>query len=104
MRLTGSPSRLVRRPLPTDDPKRRCPDIGRATARLGWRPRIGLDDGLARTIRYFRDEMASAGASTRDAVKHGFPVADETFDAEALQGVPPRRAAKLGREPRLREQ
>ena len=54
IRLTGSRSRLVQRDLPADDPKQRKPDIGRVMARVGWEPRIGLDQGLASTIDYFR--------------------------------------------------
>jgi nucleoside-diphosphate-sugar epimerase len=52
--LTGSSSKIVRCPLPTDDPKVRQPDIARARATLGWEPRIPLDDGLRRTIEHFR--------------------------------------------------
>jgi UDP-glucuronate decarboxylase len=54
LRLTGSHSRLAWRPLPADDPLRRKPDIARAAGELGWEPRIGLDEGLRRTIAYFR--------------------------------------------------
>jgi len=54
LRLTGSRSRLERRPLPADDPRRRQPDIGAARAALGWEPRVTLEDGLTRTIAYFR--------------------------------------------------
>lgn len=57
--ITGSRSRLVHRPLPQDDPRRRRPDIARAAQWLGWRPEIGLDEGLARTVAEFR---ARAGA------------------------------------------
>jgi dTDP-glucose 4,6-dehydratase len=53
--LTGSRSPLVERPLPTDDPKVRQPDITRARQTLGWEPRVSLEDGLTRTIRYFRE-------------------------------------------------
>ncbi len=53
VRLVGSRSRIVTRPLPVDDPMQRCPDIARARATLGWEPRVALDDGLARTISYF---------------------------------------------------
>lgn len=52
--LTGSRSPIVERPLPTDDPKVRKPDISRARTLLGWEPKISLDDGLRRTIAYFQ--------------------------------------------------
>jgi UDP-glucuronate decarboxylase len=51
---TGAASRLVYQPLPQDDPMQRCPDITLARQTLGWEPRVKLDDGLARTIAYFR--------------------------------------------------
>lgn len=60
--LTGSRSKLVFRPLPSDDPVQRCPDISLAKSTLGWQPRVGLDDGLTRTIAYFDQLMR-----TRDA-------------------------------------
>jgi UDP-glucuronate decarboxylase len=52
--LTGSSSKLVFRPLPSDDPKQRCPDIGVAKSAIAWEPQVGLDDGLRQTIAYFR--------------------------------------------------
>jgi UDP-glucuronate decarboxylase len=52
--LTGSSSKIVRLPLPEDDPKQRRPDIQRARDTLGWEPSIGLEDGLLRTIEYFQ--------------------------------------------------
>jgi dTDP-glucose 4,6-dehydratase len=52
--LTGSDSPIVERPLPEDDPKVRQPDIAFARRTLGWEPRVALDDGLGRTIDYFR--------------------------------------------------
>jgi UDP-glucuronate decarboxylase len=52
--LTGSKSEIVFRPLPQDDPVRRCPDIALAKAKLHWEPTIPLRDGLTRTIDYFR--------------------------------------------------
>ena len=55
--LTGSASQLVHRPLPQDDPKQRRPDITRAQTELGWVPRIALEDGLQRTVRYFADVL-----------------------------------------------
>ena len=58
--LTGSASKIVRQPLPDDDPRRRRPDIGLAEKTLDWRPTISLRDGLSRTIAYF-DETLSRG-------------------------------------------
>jgi dTDP-glucose 4,6-dehydratase len=52
--LTGSRSPIVERPLPVDDPRVRRPDIARARAQLGWEPQVTLEDGLRRTIEYFR--------------------------------------------------
>ncbi|HVJ74851.1 MAG TPA: NAD-dependent epimerase/dehydratase family protein [Casimicrobiaceae bacterium] len=52
--LAGSRSTIVHAPLPDDDPRRRRPDISLARERLGWQPRVGLDQGLARTIGWFR--------------------------------------------------
>ena len=58
IRLTGSPSRVVHRDLPVDDPKVRRPDITRATTILGWAPKVSLEEGLGRTIEYFRAKLA----------------------------------------------
>ena len=52
--LTGSKSKLVFKPLPSDDPMQRCPDIALARGKLGWEPTIKLQDGLVKTIAYFR--------------------------------------------------
>ena len=60
LRLTGSRSRLERRPLPADDPQRRRPDITLARQHLDWQPRVALEDGLRETIAYFRHELALA--------------------------------------------
>jgi len=59
LRLTGSRSRIASRPLPSDDPIRRCPDISLAREKLGWEPRVGLEEGLRRTIEYFREKLKS---------------------------------------------
>ncbi|RMD47541.1 MAG: NAD-dependent epimerase/dehydratase family protein [Alphaproteobacteria bacterium] len=60
--LTGSSSPLVFRPLPTDDPMQRRPDIGLARRELGWEPSVPLEEGLKRTIAYFEELLGSAGA------------------------------------------
>jgi dTDP-glucose 4,6-dehydratase len=54
LRLTGSASPIVIRPLPKDDPKRRQPDISKARRLLGWEPRVPLEEGLRRTLDYFQ--------------------------------------------------
>jgi dTDP-glucose 4,6-dehydratase len=57
IRLTGSKSKLVYRPLPEDDPKVRQPDITRARTLLGWEPKVGLEEGLTKTLEYFRTKI-----------------------------------------------
>jgi dTDP-glucose 4,6-dehydratase len=57
IKLTGSKSKLVYRPLPEDDPKVRQPDITRARQLLGWEPKVGLEEGLTRTLEYFRTKV-----------------------------------------------
>jgi dTDP-glucose 4,6-dehydratase len=57
IRMTGSSSKIVYRPLPTDDPKQRRPDITRARTLLGWEPKVQLDEGLVKTIEYFRTKV-----------------------------------------------
>ena len=57
VKLTGSSSELVNRPLPQDDPTQRCPDISLATRLLDWRPQVALEDGLRETIRYFQRSL-----------------------------------------------
>ena len=56
--FNGTASRIEFRSLPVDDPKQRCPDLARAKASLGWQPRVGLEDGLGRTIAWFRQRQA----------------------------------------------
>jgi len=55
--MTGTQSRVVMRPLPVDDPRRRKPDISRAIELLDWRPAVDLEDGLDATIAWFEDEQ-----------------------------------------------
>jgi UDP-glucuronate decarboxylase len=62
LQLTGSRSRVVSRPLPLDDPVRRCPDISLAREKLGWEPSVGLEEGLSLTIEYFREKIKAEGA------------------------------------------
>jgi UDP-glucuronate decarboxylase len=61
IRLIGSPSRIVYRELPQDDPMQRCPDISLARRVLDWAPSVALDDGLGRTIAYFDRMMSERG-------------------------------------------
>jgi dTDP-glucose 4,6-dehydratase len=60
IRLVGSSSKLVYRPLPVDDPKQRRPDITRARTLLGWEPKIGLEEGLLKTVGYFKSKLAQS--------------------------------------------
>jgi UDP-glucuronate decarboxylase len=73
LELTGSKSKLLFHPLPPDDPTRRCPDISRAEAELGWHPDVPLKEGLKRTISYFDQRLSSGGdeLTNGDLVKYG---------------------------------
>ena len=53
--LVGSESSVVVRPLPTDDPKQRRPDLGLARRTLDWYPTVSLEEGLSRTVEYFKE-------------------------------------------------
>ena len=55
IKLTGARSKIVHRPLPQDDPRQRRPDIGLAKEKLGWEPKVPLEEGLRRTIAYFKE-------------------------------------------------
>jgi UDP-glucuronate decarboxylase len=64
IRLTNSKSRIVKQPLPTDDPQQRRPDISKAQAQLSWQPQVTLEEGLRRTIAYFEEELQQRRATT----------------------------------------
>jgi UDP-glucuronate decarboxylase len=55
--ITGASSSIAFKPLPSDDPVRRSPDISLAREKLGWEPKIGLDEGLAKTVAYFCSKL-----------------------------------------------
>ena len=57
IRMTGSKSKIIHLPLPADDPKQRRPDITLAKTALAWQPVVGLDEGLSKTIEYFRSTI-----------------------------------------------
>jgi len=67
--ITGSKSKLVRRPLPDDDPKQRQPDIALAEKLLGWRPTVELAEGLQSTIAYFDTLLREHGKSAAEVMK-----------------------------------
>ncbi len=58
--MTGNKAGIVFRPRPVDDPNRRCPDISKAKRLLDWEPRVGLDQGLEKTIAYFTEKIKKA--------------------------------------------
>ncbi len=62
--LTGSKSKVVERPLPVDDPKVRQPDITKARAKLGWEPKVSLEEGLKLTLPDFERRLRAAGSPT----------------------------------------
>lgn len=61
--MTGGGSAIAFAPLPVDDPRQRCPDIALARSRLDWQPHIALEDGLGRTIAYFRETLGARETS-----------------------------------------
>jgi UDP-glucuronate decarboxylase len=61
--VTGSRSKIVRKPLPVDDPMQRCPDITLAREALGWQPTVKLREGLERTAAFLEQELKVATAS-----------------------------------------
>ena len=65
---TGSKSKIISKPLPSDDPRQRQPDIALAKKELGWSPTVQLKEGLQKTIAYF-DELLSSGENPQDYVR-----------------------------------
>ncbi len=66
LKLTGNRSKISFKPLPSDDPVRRCPDIALAKEKLDWEPQVKLDEGLVKTIEYFRKKLGLVkGAASR---------------------------------------
>lgn len=57
IKLTGTKSKIIYKPLPQDDPKQRQPDISLARKELGWEPEVGIEEGLMKTIEYFREVL-----------------------------------------------
>ncbi len=62
--VTGSKSKIRHEPLPQDDPKQRCPDISKASALLGWKPKIDLETGLRLSLDYFREAVEALPAGS----------------------------------------
>src|SRR5216110_1815408 len=62
IRITGARSTIEYKPLPVDDPKVRQPDISRAKKVLGWEPKVQFDEGIKKTIEYFRDALKGVGS------------------------------------------
>jgi UDP-glucuronate decarboxylase len=58
LKLSGSKSKIVHQSLPSDDPKQRQPNIALAKEKLGWAPKVNLEDGLKETIAYFKKIVA----------------------------------------------
>jgi dTDP-glucose 4,6-dehydratase len=63
IRITGAKSKIDYKPLPEDDPKVRQPDISRAKKILGWEPKVQFDEGIKKTIEYFRNALKGAGSN-----------------------------------------
>ncbi|WP_082702268.1 UDP-glucuronic acid decarboxylase family protein [Pseudacidovorax intermedius] len=89
LQLTGSPSPLVARPLPVDDPLQRRPDIARAQQLLGWQPQVALAAGLQRTIGHFARRLARpAPAEGAEALPAQAEPASRSVGASALGALP----------------
>jgi UDP-glucuronate decarboxylase len=88
--LSGSRSRIVQRPLPSDDPRQRRPDITRARRLLDWQPKVGVREGLLRTIAYFDDYLSRSIPQTASAI-------ETPVRATAMANAPVARAASPAR-------
>ena len=64
--FTGSRSKIVFKPLPENDPQQRRPDITMAREKLGWEPRVSLEEGLSLCLPYFQDKVAVRDAAAAD--------------------------------------
>jgi hypothetical protein len=87
LKATGSKSKIVFRPLPSDDPKQRQPDIALARSVLGWVPRVELKEGLAKTVRYFRSRVATPPAEIRPRLRRKALVIDGATAADVVNPV-----------------
>ena len=92
IRLTGSHSKIVFKPLPADDPTQRRPDIELACQKLDWQPAIELEEGLRWTIEYFKnfiadEQAASRGAPWADKATPPQPVIELLFRGETHAGT-----------------
>jgi UDP-glucuronate decarboxylase len=81
--LTGSRSQIVFRPLPTDDPTRRRPDVTLGREILGWEPKVPLEQGLRKTIQYFEEVLA--GTTPAAHAQTAWPLTAATIRNEAAQ-------------------
>lgn len=68
-RTTGASARIAYKELPADDPRRRKPDISAATKALGWKPKVPLEEGIERTVDYFRSSLAEARSCPIEAAE-----------------------------------
>jgi UDP-glucuronate decarboxylase len=84
LKATASKTKIVFRPLPSDDPKQRQPDIALARSVLGWAPRVELKEGLAKTVRYFRSRVATPPAEIRTRLPRTAIVIDGATAADVV--------------------
>ena len=68
VKLTGGSSQIVSEPRPEDDPSQRRPDLSLAKSTLGWAPKVALEEGLSRTIEFFKEALADIPATTKRPV------------------------------------